>query len=708
MEITPSFATQAYIEEGWLGLVSLRADKADYSRVTSGQVRYHTDHDWSNPVGMVNEVWFDPEPKPDGRFMCKVDIKEIPSTETFRQQRDAGLRGDTSVGYRITDLYLSELGDTWMEDKLDAAWTLLEVSDVTVPADVNSGEGRQSDSFNRSIGYDPDADRLVRIHGSVGVISRSLVDKLDAERKAKREELESKRSAESREQTPAKPENKSEGRTMTTKQKRTKEEVLADLRRELTPEERDELLDELEDVVSDYTTMPSAENENGEKPGEGEGEGDEERKAKIREAEEAAHRAEEGRIIARAERRRAERAASKNEEYKSRTINPNPSISGDQENPARSADVGRLIQLQYHRSVSRGFADDKQFSREIEFMESVDSDLFVPPMGGGGFVIPFSALSEMTPRSDKNGKRRGSKMIQQRASTQDNASGGATMESLVDVANSMAWLYDNAPVMSYFVMDPGRTSRVVEYYGTNTAKPDPSWPGDGNAFADRSPGLTRIELQPIPLGVTYELSGGLIKGSAMAVATQFQAGAEYLLNEELTHGVLSGRTVGVAGAVVTTAMVGLMNSGIDDSGYGANAAAFDRDDIIASIDRLVANKAMGANEVWVMSPGFATLAAQKRIGGTESVRFVFERDSIREGTIEGTDALVSTLVTKTGVTNPAIHVFGSRVIVPIWGSGIEVRVFSPPNKDVVQFGLHMHANVAMINPSNGDIVRQGS
>ena len=706
MEITPSFATQAYIEEGWLGLVSLRADKADYSRVTSGQVRYHTDHDWSNPVGMVNEVWFDPEPKPDGRFMCKVDIKEIPSTETFRQQRDAGLRGDTSVGYRITDLYLSELGDTWMEDKLDAAWTLLEVSDVTVPADVNSGEGRQSDSFNRSIGYDPDADRLVRIHGSVGVISRSLVDKLDAERKAKREELESKRSAESREQTPAKPENKSEGRTMTTKQKRTKEEVLADLRRELTPEERDELLDELEDVVSDYTVMPSAENENGEKPGEG-GDEDEERKAKIREAEEAAHRAEEERVIARAERRRAERAAAKNEEYKSRNINPNPAAQS-LNNPVEGMDVGRLIQLQYHRSVSPAFSKDKEFSREIEWMESVDSDLFVPPMGGGGFVIPFEALSAVTPRSEEKGKRRGSRQVYKRAVTQDNASGGATMETMVDVANSMAWLYDSAPVMSYFVMDPGRTSRVVEYYGTNTAKPQPEWPGDGGAFTDRNPGLTRIELGPVPLGVTYELSGGLMKGSALAVSTVFQRGAEDLIGEELVKGVLSGKNVGAAGANVDEAIVGIINSGAASTGYGANAAAFTRDDIIASIDRMVASKAMGGDEVWLMSPGFATLAATRRIGGTESVRFVFERENIREGMIEGTPALVSTNVQKTGVVNPAIHVFGSRVIVPIWGSGIEVRVFSPPNKDVVQFGLHMHVNTAVINPSNADIVRQGA
>lgn len=185
MELTLSFATEAYLPEGWLGLVRLNHQMADFSRVARGQVRYHLDHDWGQPVGIVREVWFDKDPAPIGRYMAKIDIPEIASSEKYREQRDAGLRGDTSVGYRITDLRFVEAGPSWDEDKFDARWELLEISDVTVPADVNSGEGRGSYGSVRSasgstVGED---DVLLRSPLSIGVMKRAIWTRADSARR---------------------------------------------------------------------------------------------------------------------------------------------------------------------------------------------------------------------------------------------------------------------------------------------------------------------------------------------------------------------------------------------------------------------------------------------------------------------------------------------------------------------------------------------
>ena len=193
MELTLSFGTEAYLPEGMLGLVRLNHQMTDFSRVDRGQVRYHVDHNWGQPVGRVLSVWFDPEPAPIGRYMAKIDVPEIKANEVYLEQRDAGLRGDTSVGYRITDLRFAEEGRSRDEDKFDARWELLEISDVTVPADVNSGEGRGSYPASlRSAGLmDADSDEiLLRSPLSIGIVKRSILTRADSARRNVRYNLE--------------------------------------------------------------------------------------------------------------------------------------------------------------------------------------------------------------------------------------------------------------------------------------------------------------------------------------------------------------------------------------------------------------------------------------------------------------------------------------------------------------------------------------
>ena len=146
-----SFASEVYLPEGWMGMVRLAPPPlADFTRAMEGHCRYHLDHDWSKPVGMVRNVRHEAS---SGLYRCDVDVPEIEAAPTrdYLAQHAGELRGDVSVGYNITRMQLVEIGQTYDEDKFDAAWELLEISDVTVPADITVGEGRSFKSAGREI-----------------------------------------------------------------------------------------------------------------------------------------------------------------------------------------------------------------------------------------------------------------------------------------------------------------------------------------------------------------------------------------------------------------------------------------------------------------------------------------------------------------------------------------------------------------------------
>lgn len=137
-----SFATEAYLPEGYLGLVRLNNELADFSRVESKHVRLLLDHDPGRPVGMVIKAWWDAEIQ---RYLYDADVPDRTYNEQYREQYADGVRGDVSVGYWITDLRFVEAGPTWDKDKFDAAWQLLEITDSTVPMDVGAGKGRMTE-----------------------------------------------------------------------------------------------------------------------------------------------------------------------------------------------------------------------------------------------------------------------------------------------------------------------------------------------------------------------------------------------------------------------------------------------------------------------------------------------------------------------------------------------------------------------------------
>ena len=712
--ISGSAASAQYVDDGW-GLVALTPAGMDTARINANALRYHVDHDWRKPVGIVDTFVY-----ADGLYNYTVRIPEIAANATYREERAAGLRGMNSIGFRIRDLELVELGETSWEDKFDATdWEPLEISDVTVPADILAMER----DWGRNAGFNAERDMVMRFGGGIGIIRRDLFQRADAERKAAR-------AAKEQEVTTLKERIQSTIDSLRGDGEPSISDIVDDLE-EIIDMVDEAAYDEMEDERSAESRM--GDEEEHESEDEEDEDMDEEERGEERgsvETESARSEPEET-AETRAERRRERREEEKvkvkerrSNKYGDRNVNPNPSLSYEE----HGLDGIRSVQRMFGLRTGGPAARTKAASREIGWIEAHEEGQpgfdFSYMRSDFTFVMPFEFLTETGlrgqhfgeyERKGKDGQPRARRLKpgpgpNQRAVTSGDVNnnttgaGAGSISTLVDVPNSMAWLYDTAPILDYIVVDTGVSDFRKVYYGSQN--PTFDWVPEAGVATKGNPGLAQIELTPTPLITTYDMSGGLLKSSAINAAELFMSGAENLLWNEVVKAVLSGRNVGAAGANDANAFVGLLNSGIAVTNYGARNA-FARSAVVASIDRLVTNLADGQNHVWFMSPGFASLANNTLRGGNASSLYLFERDeSIRTGYMEGAPAVITTLLQKTGFTNPAVNLYGSRVLLVIWGPGIEVRMFSPPGSDFVEFGLQVHANMAMVNPLNADGVRE--
>lgn len=142
-----TFATDSYISEGWLGMVSLASGAWDKSRIDNGIGRMLQHHRDDLPTGEIKSAWFeagvDPGIEGDpGRYKAEVLIPRdtgVAHIENYlKLSESTTLMDSTSVGFMITNLVLTEIGANWMDDKFQAAWEMLEFSVVSVPADVTA------------------------------------------------------------------------------------------------------------------------------------------------------------------------------------------------------------------------------------------------------------------------------------------------------------------------------------------------------------------------------------------------------------------------------------------------------------------------------------------------------------------------------------------------------------------------------------------
>ena len=134
MKLLVAYASDRYIDDPWFGAISLDPEGADLSRFDEDYMRLLLGHQQDKVQGRLYDQVF--VPGDPGYYTAIAEIPDVAATAEYRQLLREGVRGLLSVGFKITGLRLVYVGETYADDKYDADWRALEVSDVGSPADL--------------------------------------------------------------------------------------------------------------------------------------------------------------------------------------------------------------------------------------------------------------------------------------------------------------------------------------------------------------------------------------------------------------------------------------------------------------------------------------------------------------------------------------------------------------------------------------------
>lgn len=142
MRLEFSLSSESPVDR-WFGTEVLsHAEKAvDMSRASARAMPLLFNHDWNDPVGMVEVMRLE-----DGRTKCEAVMFATERAREVGQMVDGGLR-NVSVGYEILEM----TEDTKRNVFTATRWMPLEASIVTVPADITVGVGRSADDSAREV-----------------------------------------------------------------------------------------------------------------------------------------------------------------------------------------------------------------------------------------------------------------------------------------------------------------------------------------------------------------------------------------------------------------------------------------------------------------------------------------------------------------------------------------------------------------------------
>lgn len=131
-----SASSEAKIER-WYGTEVLEhsAKAVRLDRVKGGNVPLLFNHDWSDPIGMVDGARL-----VDGRMEVDAHLFDTPRGKDIATMVDGGLR-NISIGYRVHVVEEEKKTNTYTARD----WEPFEISIVTVPADPSVGIGRAQD-----------------------------------------------------------------------------------------------------------------------------------------------------------------------------------------------------------------------------------------------------------------------------------------------------------------------------------------------------------------------------------------------------------------------------------------------------------------------------------------------------------------------------------------------------------------------------------
>ena len=708
-----TFVTEAYLPEGYLGLVSLRNDWADLSRVESGQVKFLDNHNRNAILGAISKVELDGD-----KLVATVELPEATYNKKYREQRADGLRGHTSVGYRITDMRLVDIGQTYADDKFDASWELLEISDTPVPADVDVGEGRSVITETRVDGSDDIVYNIRSTDANTGSkrvhIKRSILEAVNAEREKSRAEMEKSTMADVTEQAPES--QNWFGRFASWMSSRSEDEI-----RELMDEEEKEYEDEEEEKAEEEMDDEEKSEDMEEDEEKAEDEDDEERSDEDSDSEKLTRA--EWRRLERSERNMATKR-NKSEKYGDRQIVSNPVMTLEREG-FDGLTVSNLIRAQLSRNVFSHSA-----SRELEWLErsGVYEDYPMHRAADVVGVIPFEFLSRYAPMNHTETRERQAALREihmdqvregrRAAITTADGSGYGTINTNVDVANSQTWLSDRAPVLEALNVVTGVQGEQKYYFDTNAAadRPQGYFVAEGGNATESTPKLSNPTKLPKVAMTYFPISSSLLAASTVNIEQVLMEGATRLLNEFVVRGVLSGPNVGANFAQVGGSIAvgqSLMTSGINFVDFGNAASDLNVEHVINTVSRLRSQTPWNDGDFkWILSTQLSSQMRQTQTATAMPWRLLSNSPgSIYTGKVrydaneDGYDFVDSNHLGGPAVGGKAqshqgILLDGKSSVVPMWGAGIEIILWTPPGKAQLEYGLRVHFNHIFINPRN--------
>ena len=409
-------------------------------------------------------------------------------------------------------------------------------------------------------------------------------------------------------------------------------------------------------------------------------------------------------------------------------INPNPGPSRN-----KNGDAGMTVGNMLRSALTGG--NHKEGFRELEVLEenhiTYDRDHLVVPWD---FLAEYGrhaqkierALPSWEPKEIQAGYVRQmydtiGKDGHVRTITSAGSSGAGAVGIDLDVARSQLWLHEVSPVLGYMNPVMGVNSEYQIFIG-NVA-PTGSEVAEGGAHTENNPTITRLRRTPTIIHYPWSLSGNLSAMDEVGLGSLFENGVQGLILERATRAILSGPNTGALFANNANSFDGLFASGINLTAFGANAdtsiTAFDRAVVTAAESQLRKNNATGENLFWLLSNAMVEVAVDKRIGGTDAIVFLAQRDpeKFREGLIGGTTAGLGSYYVESGElgrphgtaykqTAIGIVGFGSQMVPIFFGQGIEFRLNRLTDTTNTNYSLQMALSYVQANTKNAEAIGQ--
>ena len=163
--------------------------------------------------------------------------------------------------------------------------------------------------------------------------------------------------------------------------------------------------------------------------------------------------------------------------------------------------------------------------------------------------------------------------------------------------------------------------------------------------------------------------------------------------------------MGASFAEDTDAFLGLSNSGLTETGYGAALSNLGRPDIVDAHTRLLASEVDPTELGWILHNTPAGRLSSVLRGGNATGEYLFANNMIDTGS-EKYPARRTIHFGQTGEDDFMALVQRSAAVALIWGAGILFNALQIPGETKVRYDLQIQGNFAMMNPKRGTIVKQ--